>query len=143
MKVSNESEALERIGNKLATGGAVINQTFDFEIIKQALTELETLKSQNRNAYKEGYEQGKFDARMEETPTADEICKALSEWLKEKIFLKEDNSFYYTKIGKFYNNDVVICEWNLRDKTITFYQSNIPPHLITLIGKFYEKEVGK
>ena len=50
MKVSNESEALERIGNKLATGGAVINQTFDFEIIKQALTELETLQKKYKLA---------------------------------------------------------------------------------------------
>ena len=73
--MTKELEALERIGNKLATGGAVINQTFDFEIIKQALTELETLKSQNRNAYKEGYEQGKFDARMEENKILEIVKK--------------------------------------------------------------------
>ena len=43
--MSKELEALEKIGNILATGGAVINQTTNFEILKQALIELETLRA--------------------------------------------------------------------------------------------------
>ena len=156
--MSKELEALERIGNKLATGGAVINQTFDFEIIKQALTELETLKSQNRNAYKEGYEQGKFDASMEETPTAVEICKALSEYWgyewKTVYELMGDRQIEQQEHQKYMFDSVIAfnCSFPMRSKyapSINLFKGgvegieNYPPHLIPPIGKFYEKEVGK
>ena len=79
--MSNEIELLNELRNELnKTFGNLLWINIPIIKAKQALTELETLKSQNRNAYKEGYEQGKFDARMEETPTADEVCEALSEY---------------------------------------------------------------
>ena len=64
--MSKELEALNDIEKafKLILN-ADISTTKEFKLIKQALTELETLKTQNRNAYKEGYEQGRFDERME------------------------------------------------------------------------------
>ena len=64
--MSKELEAINDIEKafKLILN-ADISTTKEFKLIKQALTELETLKAQNRNAYKEGYEQGRFDERME------------------------------------------------------------------------------
>ena len=64
--MSKELEAINDIEKafKLILN-ADISTTKEFKLIKQALTELETLKTQNRNAYKEGYEQGRFDERME------------------------------------------------------------------------------
>ena len=74
IKVSKELEALERIGNKLATGGAVINQTFDFEIIKQALTELEWLQDKEEMYYK-------ALCKLEEASNMSEVRKILNEVL--------------------------------------------------------------
>jgi len=66
--MSKELEALkdlEKRNNALKEEGHFHIGETTMTVIKQALTELETLKAQNRNAYKEGYEQGRFDERME------------------------------------------------------------------------------
>lgn len=72
-------------------------------------------------------------------PTADEVCKALSECEKRNVFYSEDTQeFYYLEYeGKNGEYSQFITEtygdglW-----TLGVY---LPPHLITLIGRFYEE----
>lgn len=77
-------------------------------------------------------------------PTEQEVCEALSEWLKEdkpELWVKkvqhDTGGFHY------YNNEdyeVYLVEYDDIDKTMFFTQW-LPPHLITMIGSFYEGEV--
>ena len=61
-------------------------------------------------------------------PTADEVCKALSEYLKRNVYY-EDGMF---KVHSDVYGEIVDL-------------NTLPPHLITLIGRFYEglEKVGK
>ncbi len=66
-------------------------------------------------------------------PTQEEVCKALSDYLGEKmIYLGFD----------FVNVDItkIAVQFNLKNKNIELYVE-LPPHLITMIGRFYENEV--
>lgn len=94
------------------------NNKFLYDDLEQALNELEALKK---------------------PPTVDELCKALSEHYKEQVSYsneRHNHLFYFEKsrLG------IVL----LRHGNIDFYQSDyhktnyLPPHLITLIGRFYE-----
>lgn len=82
------------------------------EIITQALEELETLR------------------KKETPPTADDVCKALSEYL--------GICFRYN--GKNFHTNAFCVNWVNSNGTI-FFNIDLPPHLITLIGRFYESEV--
>lgn len=73
------------------------------------------------------------------TPTVDEMCLELSKHFKEQVSYsneRHNHMFYFEKIK-------LGIVW-LRDGNIVFIQSdyyktnNLPPYLITLIGKFYE-----
>ncbi len=66
-------------------------------------------------------------------PTADEVCKALSEQLKEKVSygVKE---FYY----KIENTECVMFVIETYGDGLWSINSYLPPHLITLIGRFYQ-----
>ena len=72
-------------------------------------------------------------------PTADEVCKALSEYLQRKVNIYSDNTFYYTEQRQIGECDEIICGygWENEHHTIAF-EIDLPPHLITLIGRFYE-----
>lgn len=88
-----------------------------FMIIQNALTELEELKRY---------------------PTAEEVCEALSEHEKRNvIYSDKTHEFYYLEYeGKVGEYKQFITEtygdglWSLG--------VYIPPHIITLIGRFYE-----
>lgn len=62
-------------------------------------------------------------------PTEEEVCKALSEYIGDKVIYIDD-TFQFGSI-------VIVTLYN--DNTIGFNIS-LPPHLITLIGRFYEGE---
>ena len=69
-------------------------------------------------------------------PTADEVCKALSEWFDEKFYYDVNQKEFYTKalngqhsVVKLKNNEINFGGWYV-----------MPPHLITLIGRFYEAQ---
>ena len=72
-------------------------------------------------------------------PTADEVCKALSECLQREVKMYSDNTFYYTEQRQIGECDEIICGygWENEHHTIAF-EFDLPPHLITLIGRFYE-----
>ena len=79
-------------------------------------------------------------------PTADEVCEALSEYLQRKVNIYSDNTFYYTEQRQIGECDEIICGygWENEHHTIAF-EIDLPPNLITLIGRFYEgvEKVGK
>ena len=77
-------------------------------------------------------------------PTSEEVCKALSEYLSRGVKKDKDNNFYYSEQKQYYGEcDEIICGygWENEHHTIAF-EFDLPPYLITLIGRFYEG-VGK
>jgi hypothetical protein len=71
-------------------------------------------------------------------PTADEVCKALSDWINTIDFYPPRKVYYDDKkvsfeVGKY---EPSICYKD--DERIWFNWFRFPPHLITLIGRFYE-----
>ena len=100
---------------------------------------VEETKEERRKAYKEGYEQGKFDARINIPPNEQEVCEALGEFLNKKVYY-EKSPYRVFSTGLPVTSDNYIIE-EQDDNTIAF-NSNIcelyPPRLITLIGRFYE-----
>ena len=72
-------------------------------------------------------------------PTSDEVCKALSEYLDRQVLKDVDDNFYYSEHRQIGVVDEIVCGygWEHEHKTITF-EFDLPPHLITLIGRFYQ-----
>ena len=73
-------------------------------------------------------------------PTADEVCMALSEWLITKVVYKHKTKTFYLKQSTF-NVELVSYYYDKdrKDYVIHFeFAEPLPPHLITLIGRFYE-----
>ena len=81
----------------------------------------------------------KLEKVLYEPPTADEVCKALSEYLRLDKFnskcIFEDNNFYERC------DDGVLETIIDNDNGLIDIYFNLPPHLITLIGRFYEGEI--
>ena len=71
-------------------------------------------------------------------PTAEEVCKALQEVYRKDMmdisYNKECNWFYYAEYSDM-DKIVYIDDWGNLSMDKPY-----PPHLITLIGRFYEKE---
>ena len=76
-------------------------------------------------------------------PTADEVCKAFGEYYKQQIYYLKDN--YHN--GFHFKDSWFIVKFEdgvVRFTVNSFIMANsLPPHLITLIGKFYEGGVKK
>lgn len=74
-------------------------------------------------------------------PTAKEVCKALSKWVKGNIPDIWNYKVYYDKGGfHYYNNcdfEEYLVEYEQIDKAITL-SVFLPPRLVTLIGRFYQ-----
>ena len=71
--------------------------------------------------------------------------KALSEYLEREVKNNKDGSFYYVEQKQYYGEcDEIICGygWENEHNTIAF-EIDLPPHLITMIGKFYESLEGE
>lgn len=116
--VMTPKEALEAIRKELQDRLEFpINLTLEYRLVKQSLNELEALNK---------------------TPTVDEVCKALSDYYEEQVSYSErhNHMFYFEKSR--------LGIVTLRDGNISFIQgdfhktNNLPPYLITLIGRFYE-----
>lgn len=109
-------EALNDLGRRLAsvdTSSTIEEAHYDvFPIIRKALNELESLKKH---------------------PTADEVCKALSEQLKQKVSYSAEQ-FYYT----IENTECIMFVTETYGDGLWSINAYLPPHLITLIGRFYE-----
>ena len=69
-------------------------------------------------------------------PTADEVCQALSEHFKEKVvYVELERAFKFTE-GNRKGGYLTRCNKYHNTYGITGYA--LPPHLITMIGRFYE-----
>ena len=112
----------------------------------------ESYQDGRRKGFKDGYEQGKFDAEMNfrynTPPTEQEVCEALSEYYDTKVYYEEQEygtSFYLGKVKKDMNGK----EYTVKRTIVCSYEGEIvwnaslPPHLITLIGRFYEGRATK
>ena len=68
-------------------------------------------------------------------PTEDEVIKALSE------YLPLESNYYYDREKRYFGNTdlTIIC---LMPKGKLYIAYMLPPHLITMIGKFYESLEG-
>jgi len=73
-------------------------------------------------------------------PTSDDVCKALSEYIKKPITYYSSSKRFaimcandYYEIARLHNNNEITFD-------ITYC---LPPHLITMIGRFYESESEK
>ena len=112
-------EALEAIRKELQDRLEFpINLTPEYRLVSNALNELESLKK---------------------PPTVEEVCEALSQFYKEQVSYSNDrhnHHFYFEK----HRLGIVM----LQHENIEFIQggyhktNNLPPHLITLIGRFYQ-----
>ena len=71
-------------------------------------------------------------------PTSDEVCKALSEYLKEPIKYDDVIQIFYSV----YEDEIETYARYYKGREELQVVNILPPHLITLIGKFYEG-VGK
>ena len=72
-----------------------------------------------------------------QVPSREDVCNALSELYGTKIFYEKTRF----KDG-FHNGNVfvVLYENNSIRLTTKYFNASLPPHLITMIGKFYESE---
>ena len=62
------------------------------------------------------------------SPTAEEVCKALSEYL-------DKNVEYHNRFGFICNDRVIICLYP--NNTLSF-NDNYPAHIHNIVGRFYE-----
>ncbi len=118
--------------------------------IKQAIAE--HLHKQTGVSVEKHFEYLQYDTEISiveqalTPPTADEVCKALSEHYKKTV--------YYTVLDFDIDRGFVL-QWYKEVKSIRdiklvsgtkyrliFYRE-LPPHLITMIGKFYESLEGE
>jgi hypothetical protein len=79
----------------------------------------------------------RFENVLDNAPTAEEVCEALSEYLNEPVWFDDKGNIRIT-------TQWVTQQIYLKGKYIGInIQVVLPPRLITLIGKFYENEVEK
>ena len=108
--MSKELEALNDLGDRLAsvdTSKSIEEAHYDvFPIIRQALT----------------------------PPTAEEVCKELSEYFNDKV-IEMETTFYLP--NKDFNSRIIVLMHY--DDNLNF-KIDLPPRLITLIGRFYEAQ---
>ena len=65
-------------------------------------------------------------------PTAEEVCNALSEYFGFEYYYQDN--FFYKSDGNKYIYPLKVSGFT----EIQLYDGHLPPHLITLIGRFYE-----
>ena len=78
----------------------------------------------------------RVEAELKKSPTADEVCEALSEFIGREVSYTNKQFHYIIK-----NTQVLIYvteTYNNKTFSLGVY---LPPHLITLIGRFYEGEI--
>lgn len=78
-------------------------------------------------------------------PTAEEVCEALSEYLKEEVFY-EEYEFYIrcNEYDEFENHSKITHFYNWKPSImIMLIEEELPPTLAKMVCWFYESEVNK
>ncbi len=148
--MSKELEAFERVWEDCSQLDldyvSKHNLMDDLREIKKALTDYTQLQQEviARQETENSLTQWVADLTNElealkKTPTADEVIKALSEY--ESYFGKVN---YDASTRRFYSDDT-ICYLGIdyQRTPIIIFEYDLPPHLITMIGKFYESLEGE
>ena len=115
-----------------------------FDELEELKKEISDRQETEESLVKELIKLGNQLEELKRYPTSEEVCKALSEYLSRGVKKDKDNNFYYSEQKQYYGEcDEIICGygWENEHHTIAF-EFDLPPYLITLIGRFYEG-VGK
>lgn len=100
--------------------------------------ELELLKQIRRVDGNMSREQNQRYAELEQAltpPTADEVCKALCDFTNWEVKYSTETKEFYRKIE---NTECVLYITETYGDGNWTLGAYLPPHLITLIGRFYE-----
>jgi len=68
--------------------------------------------------------------------TREEVCKALSEWLEETVYYED--KMFVSQNGKEKSGEDKMITQCFGYGSVYLHMNELPPHLITLIGRFYE-----
>ena len=98
--------------------------------MNKELEALETLYKGNTNDVEAEYELLK---QALTPPTSIELCDKLSDWFEEEIYFDKQSAVFYLDDMAITRKDNYYNSWGIGYP--------LPPHLITLIGRFYENEV--
>ena len=112
------------------------------EVIKQAIAETISLQltnvslvSVNTDLVKEMREVRKELEALKKSPTVEEVIIALSEALEQDVvYSDKTHEFYYT----LENTECIMFITETYGDGLWSLGVYLPPHLITMIGKFYE-----
>jgi hypothetical protein len=116
--MSKELEAL----NKMGTVSEIL-----VDLSKSHITEKEAIRQIRKCNVGDNYSIVK---QALTPPTADEVCEALSEWTEQDVtYIERVSAFFADKRIATYHNENVGC----------VIHCNLPPHLIELIGRFYNQ----
>ena len=83
----------------------------------------------------EHYEQAEVNKHLDtilqalNTPTAEEVCEALSDYLGEIIIFNS---------GSFMNEREITEVCAIGNLGLVYFNEHLPPHLVTLVERFYE-----
>ena len=110
-KEMTPKEAIERIIENLPTYKGFLD---DITVVKQVLTELEELKRY---------------------PTSKEVCLSIMKHYDSKIVFYNEMAKTFNEVHLTRNEEVVS---NYANGEVGINYNALPPHLITLIGRFYE-----
>ena len=77
-------------------------------------------------------------------PTEEELCKALSKHDGGGQVIYENGNFYSVDVDKGFKEIMLECmKDNFGNYVIDFCNDSFPPHLITMLGRFYGNNKGK
>jgi len=111
-----------------------LNELKRLKKFKETFDNYELAKKQDFIAYENWLE---CEAELKKLPTADEVCKTLSEFVGREVSYTNKQFHYIIK-----NTQVLIYVTETYDNNTFSLGVYLPPHLITLIGRFYEGVTG-
>jgi len=111
-----------------------LNELERLKKFKETFDNYELVKKQDFIAYENWIE---CEAELKKSPTAEEVCKTLSEFVGREVSYTNKQFHYIIK-----NTQVLIYVTETYDNNTFSLGVYLPPHLITLIGRFYEGVTG-
>lgn len=79
-----------------------------------------------------------LDKALTLPPTEQEVCKALSEYFRKEIQYENGDFYYQHMITKPKQYISIKRKLAFSEKIVYTIETQLPPHLITMLGRFYE-----